>query len=74
MGKNMGIKCYFLVGRPILPGVPEVAERVRAVQQGMDQGKDIHPAQKTSQHRQQRRLSLLCLENIKKKTSFTRST
>jgi hypothetical protein len=41
------LQILFSVGGPLVSGLPEEHEHVRALQQGLDQGEDLHLAQAT---------------------------
>lgn len=43
------IQLLFSAGGFILPGVSEIHQHLRSVQQGVDQGEDLYPAEKTGQ-------------------------
>ena len=49
MYSGIKIKLLLLVGGFILPGVSEIYQHLRSVQQGVDQGEDLYPAEKTGQ-------------------------
>ena len=38
-----------LVGRFVLSGVPKVNKHIRPLQQGLDQGEDLHPVEEAGQ-------------------------
>ena len=45
---NLNNEILFPAGRSLLLGVPEVHQRLRPVQQGLDKREDLHPAQAAS--------------------------